>query len=52
MLSEMILARAYLRTGRVDLARSAEFDCAWHALFRRIGAIMAGARQSVRGWLR
>jgi hypothetical protein len=52
MLSDLIVARAYLHTDHVDLARAGEIDCAWHALIRRIGTPFTNARQWMASWLR
>lgn len=52
MLSDLIVARAYLHTDRVDLARAAEIDCAWHARLRWINRGLVGGSRRVLSWFR
>lgn len=52
MLSQMILARAYLHTGRVDLARAAGIDCAWQARFRWINKAFVDGGRRLQSWFR
>jgi hypothetical protein len=52
MLNDLIVARAYLHTDHIDLARAGEIDCAWHSLIRRISASFAHTRQWMASWLR
>jgi hypothetical protein len=52
MLSDLIVARAYLHTDRIDLARAGEIDCAWHVLIRRINTAFTNTGQRMASWLR
>jgi len=50
MLSDLIVARAFLHTDHVDLARAAEIDCAWHAKFRWINRSLVSGGRRVLSW--
>jgi hypothetical protein len=51
MLSDLVVARAYLHTDRIDLARAGEIDCAWHSLFRRISGGFVATGRWMTSWL-
>jgi hypothetical protein len=52
MLTQMTLARSYLRVDHVDLRRAGDFNCAVGALLFRIARCCKRARAVSARWLR